>query len=61
MSVSGLNYIGNGAFIPGIPARDLAPEEVEQYGGERKLLRTGLYQKVRSNKKESKEESDARS
>lgn len=27
----GLRYIGNGAFLPLVPARDLTPAEVEQY------------------------------
>jgi len=39
-----LKYIGDG-FIPGIPARDLSAEEVKQYGGEKYLLSTGLYEK----------------
>lgn len=28
----GLLYIGDGAYIPGYPARDLSAEEVEKYG-----------------------------
>jgi len=37
-----LRYKGGG-FVPLIPARDLSPEEVKQFGLER-LLATGLYQ-----------------
>lgn len=29
----GLRYIGNGAFLPQVPARDLTPAEVEKYAG----------------------------
>lgn len=39
-----LIYIGT-SVIPGIPARDLTAEEVEQYGGEKELLKTKLYKK----------------
>lgn len=28
---AGLAYLGEGEFIPGIPARNLTPEEVERY------------------------------
>lgn len=47
-----LKYIGNGAFIAGIPARDLSNEEAETYAkdlewdgkrGIEGLLATGLY------------------
>ena len=40
-----LIYIGNGDYKIGIPARDLASEEVEQYGGEKLLIATSLYVK----------------
>lgn len=39
-----LVYIGRGAAIPGIPARDLTAEEVEYFGGAESLVATGLYQ-----------------
>lgn len=39
-----LIYIGRGAAIPGIPARDLTDEEVEYFGGAESLVATGLYQ-----------------
>ncbi len=39
-----LYYIGQ-SFIVGIPARDLEESELEQYGGEKFLLKTGLYTK----------------
>lgn len=38
----GLKYTGNGNFLAGIPARDLSPEEVEEFGA-KALLRSGLY------------------
>ncbi len=40
---NGLIYTGRGDFVIGIPARDLTPDEVEQYGGAEALLKTGLY------------------
>lgn len=45
-----LIYIGNGAFVPGVPARDLTADEVKQYGGEKFLLVTGLYAKPEKEK-----------
>lgn len=41
-----LKYIGNDAFITGIPARDLTDEEVRLYGGVVVLVKTGLYERV---------------
>jgi hypothetical protein len=41
-----MKYIGNGAFIPGIPARDLSDEEVKEYG-RKTLLDSGLYEEQR--------------
>ncbi len=45
-----LKYIGNGAFVHGIPARDLSDEEVRDLGGEARLIATGHYIKVESEK-----------
>jgi hypothetical protein len=45
-----LIYVGNGAFLPGIPARDLTKEEVREHGGIVELVKTGLY--VRPGKEE---------
>lgn len=47
-----LIYIGNGTFLPGIPARDLTKEEVKEHGGVVELVKTGLY--VRPEKEEEK-------
>ncbi|MHC4334127.1 MAG: hypothetical protein ACYSUV_10310 [Planctomycetota bacterium] len=47
--VNMLKYIGKG-FIPGIPARDLADEEVKKYGGAKLLLSTGLFEKPKKKK-----------
>lgn len=41
-----LKYIGNGAFIIGIPAKDLTAAEVKEYGGVVALVATGLYERV---------------
>jgi hypothetical protein len=38
-----LIYVGKGAFIPDIPARDLDADEVKKYGGKAALKKTGLY------------------
>jgi hypothetical protein len=35
-------YIGNGAFLPGVPARDLTEEEAKKYDINF-LLASGLY------------------
>ena len=42
----GLKYVGDGGFLPGIPARDLSAEEVKEYGLEW-LLQTGLYEEIK--------------
>lgn len=46
-----LVYTGHG-FVPGIPARDLTGEEVEQYGGEKYLIETGQYSKPKKTSKD---------
>lgn len=38
-----LIYIGKGAFLPNVPARDLTVDEVSKFGLEA-LLKSGLYQ-----------------
>jgi len=38
----GLVYLGGGS-LPGIPARDLTPDEVKKYGGKADLKKSGLY------------------
>ena len=45
-----LIYKGTG-FIVGIPARDLTDEEVKEFGGEKKLLATGLYEAPKKERK----------
>ena len=54
-----MKYIGNG-FLIGIPARDLTDDEVIKHGGEKFLLSTGLYAKVKKepDKEPVKEASD---
>jgi len=39
---NGMKYVGDGTFLPGIPARDLTEAEVVEYGRKR-LLASGLY------------------
>lgn len=38
----GMKYIGDGAFVPNIPARNLSDDEVKEFGAAT-LLKTGLY------------------
>lgn len=40
-----LKYVGNGANLAGVPARDLTYEEAKQHG-EENLLRSGLYERA---------------
>lgn len=40
---SRLKYIGNGAFIVGVPTCDLTAKQVEIYGGKEWLIASGLY------------------
>jgi len=49
---------GCGMFVHGVPARDLAAEEVEQHGGERALLKSGCYERAKREpvKKQAAEE-----
>lgn len=46
----GLRYIGHGAAIIGVPARDLSPEEVQEHGRNRLLL-SRLYEEYPTVKK----------
>lgn len=43
-------YIGNGAFVPGVPARDLTPEEMAEYqeviAGQVAITGQPLYESV---------------
>lgn len=40
-----LKYVGGGAFLIGVPARDLTDEEIEELGLDRKILiESGLYE-----------------
>jgi len=50
-----LKYIGS-AWLPGIPKRDLTDEEVKQYGGEKELIATGLYEAPKKERTIKKEE-----
>jgi hypothetical protein len=39
-----LKYVGNGSFLPGVPARDLSDEEASKFG-EEGLIKSGLYKR----------------
>lgn len=39
-----LKYVGNGSFLPDVPARDLSDEEARKFG-EEDLLKSGLYKR----------------
>jgi hypothetical protein len=38
-----LQYLGNGKWTPGIPARDIEDEEIAEYGGKDLILAAGLH------------------
>jgi hypothetical protein len=44
-------YVGNGRFIPGIPARDLSDKEVKQLKVEADVEASDLYKKDNKGKK----------
>lgn len=46
-----LKYIGDGAALPEVPARDLSEAEVEQFGKEF-LLASGLYAEPEDTRRE---------
>jgi len=46
-----LKYVGKGVGIKGVPAKNLSVEETEKYGGEGKLVASGLYETVAPKKK----------
>lgn len=51
--IKDLEYVGQGAWLPGVPARDLAAEEIESLGLDAKaLLKSGLYREKRPPVKE---------
>lgn len=41
-----LRYIGNGAWLPGVPRRDLTEAEAAALGGAGTLCATGLYEEI---------------
>ena len=45
-----VKYVGKGAFLIGVPARDLNAEEVKKFGEER-LLKSNLYEEVKRKSK----------
>lgn len=49
-----LIYVGDGSFLPGVPARDLTEDEAREHGGVRELVKTGLYESVAPDEKSEK-------
>lgn len=45
-----MKYIGKGAWMIGVPARDLSAGEVKKFGEER-LLKSNLYEEVKRKSK----------
>ncbi len=45
-----MKYVGKGAWMIGVPARDLNAEEVKKFGISR-LLESGLYEEVKRKSK----------
>jgi hypothetical protein len=45
-----MKYVGKGAWMIGVPARDLNAEEVKKFGEER-LLKSNLYEEVKRKSK----------
>jgi len=45
-----VKYVGKGAWMIGVPARDLNAEEVKKFGISR-LLESGLYEEVKRKSK----------
>ena len=39
-------YVGEGAYLPGIPARDITDEEAQQRGIEEMLKASNIYRRV---------------
>jgi hypothetical protein len=50
-------YVGDGSFVPGIPARDLTDEESKEYD-EQIILACNLYEKVVTKSKSKDKEKD---
>jgi len=53
-----MKYIGNGNWLPGIPARDLTEQEVKRFG-EKMLIASGLYEKEKQTKRKHGEDKEA--
>ena len=50
-----LKYVGKGAFLIGVPARDLTDEEIEKLGLDKKaLIKSGLYEEDKPQSKAEK-------
>jgi len=45
-----MKYVGKGAWMIGVPARDLSADEVKKFGEER-LLKSNLYEEVKRKSK----------
>ena len=51
-------YLGNGEFLPGIPARDLSEDEVGEIGEDVLGKRPDLYQKEKGSYKPAPKKSE---
>lgn len=47
-------YVGEGAFLPGVPARDISDEEARERGIEATLKASSIYRRV-SEKRDARE------
>jgi len=52
-----MKYIGKGAWLVGVPARDLSADEVKHYGQD-KLIASGLYMEFSKKPKAEKPAED---
>ncbi len=52
-----LQYVGNGTFVIGVPARDLSANDIKQLDSDqiKAALASGLYIELSDKKKESKD------
>ena len=52
-------YVGKGAFIPGVPARDLSDNEVKELDVKADVEASDLYKRESASKKKSADEGKA--
>jgi hypothetical protein len=42
-----LRYIGKGAFLKGVPRKNLSVKEARRFGGKDRLIESGLYKEIK--------------